>query len=264
MLGGAMGNFYDIALLPSEAPFMDTDAYVVVDVLRATTTIAVLFEGGLADLVVAESVELATEIARREGRLLFGEVGGVPPAGFDHGNSPMEAGELDVKGRGGVLYTTNGTRALCALAPIGVVVTGALANLDVVVEFLGGQERGVVVCAGEEGGRRFAQEDFAAAGVILQMTMKEAPGSDLGDAAGIAVSAPGMEDWLASGIQRTGRSGRLIGSAQHARDLFALGLGADVQFATQENTSGALPTVVEWGEGWARLMDVRAAGGGMA
>jgi len=248
---------YELALLPGEAAQMDGDAFVLVDALRATTTIAVLFAQGLADLVVTQDIPFARERAAADGRLLFGEVNGLPPEGFDGGNSPVEAEELEVAGRGAVLFTTNGTRALCGLAPRGEVVTGSLANLSAVAEYLAAHERGIIVCAGEAGGTRFAQEDFAVAGVILQETLKRAPGAELGDAAGLAMSAFRFEEWLGAGIQRTGHSGRLIGSARHARDLFAAGLGADVQFASREDVADVLPQVVECGEGWARLEDAR-------
>lgn len=246
---------YELALLPSEAAHIEGDGYVVVDALRATTTIAVLFGRGLRDLVVADDIELARELAARDGRLLFGEVGGVPPEGFHGGNSPVEADELEVEGRGAVLFTTNGTRALCGLASGGEVVTGALTNLGAVADYLATRERGVVVCAGEAQGQRFAQEDFAVAGVILQAALRRAPGAELGDAAALAMSALKFEEWLGAGIQRAGHSGRLIGSAEHAKVLFGLGLGGDVQFASREDVAEVLPRVVECGEGWARLED---------
>ena len=51
------------------------------------------------DVVAVDSIELARDLARRDGRLLFGEVGGDPPPGFDHGNSPVEASTALVDGR---------------------------------------------------------------------------------------------------------------------------------------------------------------------
>ena len=106
----------DLAMLPAEAEAMPSEAYIVVDVLRATTTIATLFAGGMTSLIAAGRQELARHLAAAEGRLLMGEVGGLPPAGFDFGNSPVEAAAAPVAGRGGVLFTTNGTAALCLLA----------------------------------------------------------------------------------------------------------------------------------------------------
>jgi 2-phosphosulfolactate phosphatase len=246
--------FFDLALLPSEAESMDADCFVVVDLLRATTTIAVLFDRGLVDLVAVDDIDRARLVARDEGRLLVGEVGGLPPAGFDYGNSPVEASELDVAGRGAVLFTTNGTKALCALGERGMVVTGALANVSAVAGCMARHQRSVVVCAGTEAGARFALEDFASAGIILQAALRRAPGAELGDAAGLAVATPGYEDWIASGLpQPAGRSGHLVASARHARHLASIGLAADIHFALREDTSAALPTVVACAPGEARL-----------
>lgn len=244
----------DLALLPAEAATMEADCYVVVDLLRATTTIATLFAAGLADLVVTGSMEAARDRAAREGRLLFGEVGGVRPEGFDHGNSPVEAAAAPVAGRGAVLFTTNGTGALCSLAGRGAVVTGAIANASAVARFMTRHARSVVVCAGTDGGTRFALDDFAAAGFIIRQAARLAPGVRLADAAGLAMAASGYEDWIAPSLpQVTTWSSTLISGSRHARALVALGFAADIQFAIREDTSAAVPRVVEHGEGWARL-----------
>ena len=257
MLRG-MTKRLDVALLPSEAEAMEADAFLVIDVLRATTTIATLFEGGLADLLVADTMEAARERARSEGRVLFGEVGGLPPEGFDHGNSPVEAAGLEVQGTGAVLFTTNGTRALCGAAGRGAVAAAAFANVRAAARWAAGYERVVLVCAGNEGGTRFALEDFAAAARLVQLIARESPGLALGDAAGVAAEITGYEDWIAPGLpQRTDRSARLVAGAHHARGLKALGLEADIAFAAREDTSGAVPEVVEHGEGWALLRAAR-------
>ena len=244
----------DVALLPSEAAAMEADAFLVIDVLRATTTIATLFEGGLADLLVVDTIEAARERARAEGRVLFGEVGGLPPEGFDHGNSPAEAATLALAGKGAALFTTNGTRALCGVAGRGAVATAAFANAPAAARWAAAYERVALVCAGNTGGKRFALEDFAAAARLVQLIARESPGLDLGDAAGVAAEASGYEDWIAPGLpQRTGRSARLVAGAHHARGLKALGLDADIAFAAREGTSEAVPRMVEHGEGWALL-----------
>ncbi len=257
MLRG-MTKRLDVALLPSEAEAMEADAFLVIDVLRATTTIATLFEGGLADLLVADTIEAARERARSDGRVLFGEVGGLPPEGFDHGNSPVEAAGLEVQGTGAVLFTTNGTRALCGAAGRGAVAAAAFANARAAACWAAGYERVVLVCAGNEGGTRFALEDFAAAARLVQLIARESPGLALGDAAGVAAEITGYEDWIAPGLpQRTDRSARLVAGAHHARGLKALGLEADIAFAAREDTSGAVPEVVGHGEGWALLRAAR-------
>ncbi len=248
----------DVALLPAEAEALEADAFLVIDVLRATTTIAALFAGGLADLLAVDAIEAARERARTEGRILFGEVGGLPPEGFDHGNSPAEAATLDVRGRGAVLFTTNGTGALCGAAGRGAVAAAAFANASAAARWAAGHERVALVCAGNAGGARFALEDFAAAARLVQLIARESPGLELGDAAGVAAEISGYEDWIAPGLpQRTDRSARLVAGAHHARGLKALGLDADIAFAAREDTSEAVPQVAEYGEGWALLRDVR-------
>ncbi|MDE2934000.1 MAG: 2-phosphosulfolactate phosphatase [Chloroflexota bacterium] len=248
----------EVALLPSEAEAIEADAFLVIDVLRATTTIATLFEGGLADLLVVDDIEAARERAQSEGRVLFGEVGGLPPEGFDYGNSPAEAAALDVRGQGAVLFTTNGTRAICGSAGRGAVATAAFSNAGAAARWAAAFERVALVCAGNSGGKRFALEDFAAAARLVQLISRESPGLELGDAAGVAAGLTGYEDWIAPGLpQQTDRSARLIAGAHHAQGLKALGLGADIAFAAREDTSAQVPRVAEHGEGWALLRNER-------
>lgn len=248
----------EVALLPSEAEAIEADAFLVIDVLRATTTIATLFEGGLADLLVVDDIEAARERARSEGRVLFGEVGGLPPEGFDYGNSPAEAATLEVRDKGAVLFTTNGTRAICGSAGGGAVATAAFSNAGAAARWGAGFDRVALVCAGNSGGKRFALEDFAAAARLVQLISRESPGLELGDAAGVAAGLTGYEDWIAPGLpQQTDRSARLIAGAHHAQGLKALGLGADIAFAAREDTSAQVPRVAEHGKGWALLRNER-------
>lgn len=245
----------DLALLPAEAEAIPADCFVVVDVLRATTTIAVLFERGLHDLVAVDDIDAARARAATEGRLLFGEVDGLPPEGFDHGNSPVEAFGLDLEGRRAVLFTTNGTRALCTVARRGAVFTGALVNRTAVVHAVSAFGRVCVVCAGTSHGRRFALEDFAASAALVQALARAHPGVETGDAAGLAMEVPGYEEWIAPSLPQrvTGRSARFLAGSEHGRALARIGLGADINIAAREDLTAVAPRVVEAGEGWARL-----------
>jgi len=220
----------DLAVLPAEALNIAAGCFVVVDVLRATTTIAALFGAGLQSLCVSAEIEEARTTARTQGRLLFGEVHGLRPEGFDYGNSPVEADAAPVSGRDGVLFTTNGTRALTALAGRGRVLAGALVNARAVAEEISGEAHVAVVCAGSEGGGRFAVDDFAAAAVIVRRIAAQQPDARLGDAARTASELAAGPGWAA----------RAIRSSDHSRLLQRLGLGADVDFACGEDTSAAV------------------------
>ena len=251
----------ELALLPAEAAGIEADCFIVVDLLRATTTIATLLGAGAGAVTVASELGAARALAAHRGALLYGEVGGLPPEGFDGGNSPVEARDAPVAGREVVLYTTNGTRALCALATRGAVATGALANASAVARFAASHERVCVVCAGEARGMRFALEDFAAAGGIIRRLVALAPGAEMGDAAGLAIETARYDDWLRAGLpQQTAASARLIAGSEHGQALARLGIAADVSFCVEEDTTGAVPLVMECGDGWATLRAWRPGG----
>lgn len=128
----------DVALVPS---FLPRDAahragtvYIVVDVIRATTTLSVLFERGCRRVLVASGIEAARR-AREDaapGALLAGEAGGLAPAGFDFGNSPRELAAAAIAGRELIFATTNGTRALRACLGGRAILAGAFRNADAV------------------------------------------------------------------------------------------------------------------------------------
>ncbi|MEX2080263.1 MAG: 2-phosphosulfolactate phosphatase, partial [Dehalococcoidia bacterium] len=204
-------NRVDVAVLPVEALTIDADCYVVVDALRATTTMAVAFERGLASLVVTGDIAEARKLGAGSGAVLLGEERGVAPEGFDFGNSPLELEKAQLKGKKGVMVTTNGTRALCGLAGKGAVAAGALVNAGAVVEWLRGHDRAVVVCAGNGAGARFGLEDFMVAGTIVRMAMEATTGIAIGDAARAAMSLAGH--WGAAGLR----------GSEHARYLVELG-----------------------------------------
>lgn len=86
---------------------------LVMDVLRATSTIVTALNNGAKRIIPVETVEEAVALKRRcADSLLGGERGGVRPEGFDFGNSPLEYSKDAVQNKTIVLTTTNGTRAL--------------------------------------------------------------------------------------------------------------------------------------------------------
>lgn len=239
----------DVALLPAEAIVSDADCYLVIDLLRATTTIAMLFTAGLRDLVVVDSLGLAQEYAALDNRLLLGEIGGLPPEGFDYGNSPVEAAAAPVHGRGAVLFTSNGTPALCARAGHGTVLACSLVNAPAVVADAARYETVLVTCAGTSGGTRLALEDFLAAGAVVRMLMEKDPKAEVGDAARLAA------DTAASGQLR-----EQVFASQHGQETVQLGFSPDIELALTVGASETVPEVVEHGTGWARLVDRNAEG----
>src|SRR5947209_4689500 len=128
---------------------------VVIDVLRATTTMVHALAAGCVCVRPCAEIEEARALAgqMRAGRVLLGgERGGQPLPGFDLGNSPREYTAKVCKGNTIVLTTTNGTRALLRAAEAERVLVAAFVNYSAVCEQLRQDARPVhVVCAGTEG-----------------------------------------------------------------------------------------------------------------
>ena len=159
-LGGGE-RVIDVAFTPRDLG--SADVAVVVDVLRATTTIAAALATGYRRVLCTEEVE-AAERLRGPNRLLAGERDNVPIPGFDRGNSPIGFEEGD--GGDVVLSTTNGSRAIVAAAARSrEVVLAALVNLDAVLDGLP-EDDVTVVCSGTAGG--MAVEDVYVAGRIVR------------------------------------------------------------------------------------------------
>jgi 2-phosphosulfolactate phosphatase len=108
---------------------------IVVDVIRATTTLTVMGDRGCARVLVAGDISAARACAAEhaaEGYLLAGEVGGMRPPGFDFGNSPGELAAVDLTEKTLVFSTTNGTRAIRACAGARAILAGSVRNADAV------------------------------------------------------------------------------------------------------------------------------------
>jgi 2-phosphosulfolactate phosphatase len=238
-----MVSHIDIAMTPAELEAIrPASAYVVIDALRATTTIAVLFSRGLESLQVLASLEEGRAAAGQTGALLFGEEGGLRPPGFHYGNSPAEAATLELSEKSAVLVTTNGTLALCSVAGRGPAFAGSLVNLSAVTAHLRSVQSVTLVCAGNATGRVFSLEDFAVAAAFVRSLKEQSPTAQLGDAASLAMA-------LADPT-------KLIPTSSHADVTRKLGFEADIALASVQDAAPSVPAVVESGTGWAVLRNL--------
>jgi 2-phosphosulfolactate phosphatase len=142
---------------------------VVIDVLRATTTILHALAAGCDTVRPCATVEEARHLADHlpAGKVLLGgEREGLPLPGFDLGNSPGEYTPSRCKGTTLVLTTTNGTKALVHAAQAERVFLAAFGNFSAVCEQLKDERRPVhILCAGEDGA--VALEDTLLAGALV-------------------------------------------------------------------------------------------------
>jgi 2-phosphosulfolactate phosphatase len=158
----------DICFSPELLPLYDLKGgvAVVVDVLRATSSIVTALAQGVTHLVPVSEVDECRALAAA-GYLTAAERDGRPAEGVDLGNSPFDYldGAVAVRGRAVAINTTNGTRALHLARTADAVVVGAFLNLAAVAEFLRQQEKDVVVvCAGWKG--KFCLEDTLYGGAL--------------------------------------------------------------------------------------------------
>ena len=167
-----------VAFTPAET--VRAPVAVVVDVLRATSTIAQALASGYRRVLCCAEIEEARELRERLGEgVLAGERRAVAIPGFELGNSPAEF--VEPRGETVILTTTNGTRAIVAAAASAeTVLVGSMLNLEAVAE--AAREVGAaveVVCAGVDG--RFTLDDAYCAGRIAELL--EGERSDTAEAA---------------------------------------------------------------------------------
>jgi 2-phosphosulfolactate phosphatase len=212
----------DVAFLPSLAVNRTNTVCIVVDVLRASSTVVTLFERGCRQVLLAMSVSEGRRLAREGGHLLAGERDGLPPAGFDLGNSPAELKEMNLAGRTVVLTTSNGTAAMQRVAGARAVLVGCFLNAGACcsaaleLACAAGAEL-TVVCAGRQ--RRFALDDAACAGFLVD-TLTGLAGGSLGftDAARCALRLWRSYDDPMSAF-RDSASGRRVAEIGYSEDL---------------------------------------------
>ncbi|MEO6444275.1 MAG: 2-phosphosulfolactate phosphatase [Gemmatimonadaceae bacterium] len=214
---------------------------VVIDVLRASTTIAVALSNDARTVIPFESAEEAItrskSFARGEYKLA-GERKNLIIPGFDLGNSPSEYTREAVEGRSILLTTTNGTAALVAVAAAREVLVGAYVNYSAVLAMLRAAARSgipiTLLAAGHE--RHVALEDAACAGKFVRGITRGAPAAELNDGAQVALL-----------LERRygGNLPRLMADAAHGRALTEAGFAEDLILC---GTVDACPVVPVYSE----------------
>lgn len=213
---------------------------VVIDVLRATSTIVAAIAHGAKAVIPAATAEEAVRMTanlERDGFLLAGERRAVRIEGFALGNSPLEMTPETVTGKTVFLATTNGTPALVAAQGGEPVLVGAAVNFSALVERAraawGATGDLAIVCAGRE--RQFALEDAYAAGLLVKAVKRGRRRAELNDAARVALAlTDDFADWKAA-----------LGASAAARQLVELDFADDVAFCATEDRFDVVPTYAD-------------------
>lgn len=208
------------------------ECVVVIDTLRASTTIISALLAGAREVIPVDDVEHAVAAAEglgSERTLLGGERHGVRINGFHLGNSPLEYTPEVVEGKTILLTTTNGTRAFRAASAAHTLLCGTLLNAEQIAEFCCDLDRNLtLLCAGTHGG--FSMDDALAAGAIINSLRQRSLSLQLDDA---SVAAYELFD-----LRRTDLRAALEATG-HGKRLMELGFVDDIAFCAQLSVPGA-------------------------
>jgi 2-phosphosulfolactate phosphatase len=213
-------------------------AAVVIDVLRATTTITTALLNGADTVVPVLAPEEAFQVVQENPERRFvlgGERKSLLIPGFHLSNSPLEYTEARVGGRPILFTTTNGTRAIRRAAGAEVVYIASFLNAPAVARELCRLGKEVAICcAGTYD--QFSLEDTACAGAIIEFLAGPDQAVELNDLGLVARELYRRFD---------GRLGELLHVAEHGQNLARLGLQEDLLFCAQLGTTTALPRFIQ-------------------
>lgn len=204
---------------------------VLVDTLRTCTVAPILFDNGLELLTLTPRLKAARRYAAETGALLLGERAGVPPEGFNYGNSPAELRRVRFDGRAAVMVSENAPAALARLSRANGVLLASLYNAEAVVARVLAQEPDLVtlVCSGFGG--REDLDDVLTAGFLAARLRGYRPEAEF---EGAARFAAGLLRAFPDPVEG-------LWDSAAGRDLRGLELGDDLAVAGMVAQSGVVP-----------------------
>ena len=228
----------DVLFLPCELPARPRPegTAVVIDVIRATTTIVTAFQHGVRAVVPVASPEEARGIlVALPGAILAGERGGRRIADFDIGNSPREFTRDALADKDIILSTSNGTKTLRAVGEGRRVAIAAFLNRSAVANWLTARlEDGLIICSGYEG--IFSLEDAVCAGAVVEQVLSHGAPPALGDGARACLAL-----WQSFG----GDLSKLLHESAWGRHIIAIGLGDDLDICARLDVTDVVPVMAE-------------------
>lgn len=236
----------DLYLLPRLAPCeaLADATVIVVDLLRASTTIATALAAGAECVMPFAEIDETLAAAERFGRnnvLLGGERGGQLIPGFDLGNSPSEYTPERAGGRRILFTTTNGARALHHARDARRVLVGALANRTAVAHAAAEASSCVILCAGTDG--EPALEDVYAGGAIVERLTAATTGWNLNYEAQAALNSSRncLLDPNSPAAEDTAALVEIFRTVPGGRNLIEIGQEADLERCARIDVCDIVP-----------------------
>jgi 2-phosphosulfolactate phosphatase len=206
---------------------------VIIDVLRATSTIATALHNGAKCVIPVDSVAKCIELGRQIDGITAGERDGLIAEGLEHGNSPFEYPRDFIYNRTLVLTTTNGTKLLHMALDRGAgqIITGSFPNLSSVCDYLVAQNQPVVLgCAAWKD--RINLEDMLFAGAVI---------SRVEDHFSINCDASRIAESVYHEAQKDLFGFMHEKNASHYHRLMGFGLEKDIRYCLTPDAANVLP-----------------------
>ncbi len=233
----------DVAFTPSEVQALDNKICVVVDVMRATSSLTVIASQKPKKLTLTTTVQKAVMMAEksRTNPLLCGERRGLPPDGFDYGNSPLEYHSANLKDKEIVFTSGNGTRAIADTVLSPKVYLGCFLNASAVCKkayetALDKKCDILLVCAGRE--EKFAIDDAYCAGYLVQKIVSLIPFDKKFVLSDGAQAALGIY-----GYYKDAKKLFLMSGA--GKSLVEIGLESDIDFLLKPDLIDCVPEMID-------------------
>lgn len=205
---------------------------VVIDILRATSSICVAFQNGANSLVPVSTVEESLAY-KAKGFLIGAERQGLMLEGFDFGNSPFSYMDEKIKGANIALTTTNGTKAINIAKDSYKVVAGSFLNLDALTQWLTKENKNVIcLCSGWKD--TFNLEDTLFAGALSQQLL---PHFEMSINRDSTIAAMHLYDLAKTDIFS------FLNNSSHRMRLSALHIEEDITYCLTLNQASVIPVL---------------------
>ncbi len=207
---------------------------VVIDVLRASTTITSAIANGAKEVIPVDSIEFAMKVSGNAfggQTILAGERNTKKIEGFTLGNSPLEFDSENVSGKSIILFTTNGTKAIVRAKFSENLLICSFNNLQAISEHLLELNNDVnILCAGSSG--MFCIEDTVCAGMLIKSIEKLDRKIEITDAGKASIIL--SNNFGSSTIN-------VLKESEHGQRLIDNGFEADVEYCANFNTTDVIP-----------------------
>ena len=206
---------------------------VIIDVLRATSTIATALYNGAKCIIPVDSVSRCIDIGKQIEGITAGERDGKVAEGLIHGNSPFEYPRDFIEGKTLVLTTTNGTRLLQMALDKGAkeIITGSFPNLSAVCQHLAEMKQNVILgCAAWKD--RVNMEDMLFAGAVI---------SKVRDQFSINCDSSHLSETIYKKAEKDLFGFMKKNDASHYHRLMGFGLEKDIRYCLTADSADVLP-----------------------